>query len=62
MKILTKILLTILFFALLGFGIVGLIHGSLFIVLTNFTEVKHDAQLSLVISICAGIVVSLLYD
>jgi len=62
MKILTKILLTILFFALLGFGIVGLIHGSLFIVLTNFTAVKHDAQLSLVISICAGIVVSLLYD
>jgi hypothetical protein len=57
-----KILLTILFFVLLGFAIVGLIHGDLFIVLTNFTAVKHEAGVSLVISVCAGLVVSLLYD
>ena len=62
MQILTRILLTILVFALLGFGIVGLIHGDPLIVLTNFTAVKHDAQLSLVISVCAGLVVSLLYN
>ena len=57
-----KILLTILFFVLVGFAIVGLIHSSLFIVLTNFTAVKHDAQVSLIFSVCAGFVVSLLYD
>jgi hypothetical protein len=57
-----KVFLTILFFVLLGFAIVGLIHGNLFIVLTGFTAVRHDAQLSLVISVCAGSVVSLLYD
>ena len=57
-----KILLTILFFVLVGFAIVGLIHRDLFIVLTNFTAVKHDAQVSLVISVCAGIVVSFLYN
>ena len=62
MKIFERMLLTILFFSLVGFGIVGLIHGNLLIVLTNFTAVKHDAQLSLVISVCAGIVVSLLYN
>ena len=44
-----KILLTILIFILAGFAIIGLIHGSLFIVLTEFTAVKHDAQVSLVI-------------
>ena len=57
-----KILLTILIFVLAGLGIVGLIHGNLFIVLTGFTVVKHEAQLSLVISVCAGFIVSLLYD
>jgi len=57
-----RILLTILFFVLLGFTIVGLIHGSLFIVLTGFAVVKHDAQVSFVISVCSGFVVSLLYD
>ncbi len=57
-----KILLTILFFILVGFAIFGLIHGSLFIVLTGFTTVKHDAQVSLFISVCSGFVVSLLYD
>jgi len=57
-----RIILTILFFVLLGFAIVGLIHGSLFIVLTGFTAVRHDAQVSLVISVCSGFVVSLLYD
>ena len=57
-----KILLTILSFVLLGFAIVGLIHGSLSIVLTSFAAVKHDAELSLVISVCVGFVVSLLYD
>ena len=38
-----KILLTILIFILVGFAIIGLIHGSLFMVLTGFTTVKHDA-------------------
>lgn len=57
-----KILLTILIFILAGFAIIGLIHGSLFIVLTEFTTVKHDAQVSLVIAVCSGFVVSLLYD
>ena len=57
-----KILLTILFFILAGFAIVGLIHGSVLIVLTQFSAVKHDAQVSLVISVCSGFVVSLLYD
>jgi hypothetical protein len=57
-----KILLTLLFFVLLGFAIVGLIHGDPLIVLTKFTKVKHDAQLSLVISISAAFLVSLLYD
>jgi ABC-type Mn2+/Zn2+ transport system permease subunit len=57
-----KFLMTILIFVLVGFAIVGLIHGNLFIVLTNFTAVKHDALVGLVISVCAGIVVSLLYD
>ena len=57
-----KILLTILFFVMVGFALVGLIHGNLFIVLTNFAAVKHDAQVSLVISVCAGIVVSFLYN
>ncbi len=57
-----KILLTILFFVMVGFALVGLIHGNLFIVLTNFTAVKHDAQVSLVISVCAGVVVSFLYN
>ena len=62
MQILTRILLTTLFFVLVGFGIVGLIHGDPLIVLTNFTAVKHDAELSLVISVCAGFIVSLLYN
>ncbi len=57
-----RILLTILFFVLVGFGIVGLIHGSLFIVLTGFAAVKHDAEVSLVISACSDFVISLLYD
>jgi hypothetical protein len=57
-----RILLTILFFILIGFAIIGLIHGNLLIVLTGFTAVKHDAQVSVVISICSGFVVSLLYD
>jgi hypothetical protein len=57
-----KILLTILFFILVGFAIVGLLHGDLFIALTNFTAVKHDAELSLVISVSAGVIVSLLFD
>jgi hypothetical protein len=47
---------------MVGFANVGLIHGSLFIVLTGFAVVKHDAQLSMVISICSGFIVSLLYD
>ena len=55
-----KILLTILFFILAGFAIIGLIHGNLLIVLTGFTTVKHDAQVSLVITVCSGFVVSLL--
>jgi hypothetical protein len=57
-----KILLTILIFVLVGFVTVGLIHGNLLIVLTGFTVVKHEAQLSLVISVCAGFIVSLLYN
>ncbi len=57
-----KFFLTIVSFVLLGFAIVGLIHGDLFIVLTNFTAVKHDAEVSLAISVCAGFVVSMLYD
>lgn len=57
-----KILLTILAFILAGFAIIGLIHGSVFIVLTEFASVKHDAEVCLVISICSGFVVSLLYD
>ncbi len=62
MRILTKIIMTIFFFALVGFGIVGLIHGDVFIVFTNYTAVKQHAQLALVIAVCAGFVVSLLYD
>jgi hypothetical protein len=62
MQILTRILLTTLFFVLVGFGIVGLIHRDPLIVLTNFAAVRHDAQLSLVISVCAGFIVSLLYN
>jgi hypothetical protein len=54
--------MTIFFFALVGFGIVGLIHGDVFIVFTNYTAVKQHAQLALVIAVCAGFVVSLLYD
>ena len=46
-----KTLLAILIFVLVGFGIVGLIHGSLYIVLTNFTEVKSDALLRLVVDL-----------
>ena len=42
-----KILLTLLFFVFLGFAIVGLIHSDSLIVLTNFTKVKHDAELNL---------------
>lgn len=57
-----RIVLTILFFVLVGFAIVGLIHGSLFVVLTRYAAVKHDAQVSFVISVCSGFVVSLLYD
>ncbi len=57
-----RILLTILFFVLIGFAIIGLIHGNLLIVLTGFSAVRHDAQVSLVISVCTGFVVSLLYD
>jgi hypothetical protein len=57
-----KILLTILIFVLAGFVTVGLIHGDPFIVLTGFMSVKHEAQLSLVISVCAGSIVSLLYN
>ena len=57
-----RIILTVLLFVLLGFAIVGLLHGSLFIVLTRYAAVKHDAQVSLVISVCTGFVVSLLYD
>jgi hypothetical protein len=57
-----KILLTILIFVLAGFVTVGLIHGNLFIVLTGFTVVKHEVQLSLVTSVCAGFIVSLLYN
>lgn len=57
-----KFLLSILFFVLLGFAIVGLLHGDLFIVFTNFTAVKHEAEVSFVISVCVGIVVSFLYD
>jgi hypothetical protein len=56
-----KTLLTILIFVLVGFGIVGLIHGSLYIVLTNFTAVEYDVGVSLVISVCAGLVFSSLY-
>lgn len=57
-----KIFLTIVSFVLLGFAIVGLIHGDLFIVLTNFTAVKHEAEVSFAISVCAGFVVSMLYN
>ena len=57
-----RILITILGFVLLGFVIVGLIHGDILIVLTNFTAVKHDAELSLVVAVCVGFVVSLLHD
>jgi hypothetical protein len=57
-----KFLISILFFVLLGFAIVGLLHSDLFIVFTNFTTVKHEAEVSFVISVCAGLVVSLLYD
>jgi hypothetical protein len=57
-----KILLTILIFVLAGFAIVGVLHGSLYTVLTNFTAVEYDAGVSLVISVCAGLVVSSLYD
>ncbi len=46
-----KTVLTTLFFVLVGLGIVGLIHGSLSIVLTNLTAVKQDAELILVICI-----------
>jgi hypothetical protein len=60
MRFLLRTLLTI--FILIGIGIVGLIHGDPLIVLTNFTAVKHDAQLSLVITISAGLLVFLLYD
>ena len=57
-----KIFLTVIGFILIGFAIVGLIHGDLFIVLTSFWAVKHEAQLSLVISVCSGVVVTLLFD
>ena len=57
-----RVFLTILGFVLLGFVIVGLVEGNIFIVLTNFAAVKHEAQLSLAISVCVGFVVSLLYD
>ncbi len=57
-----KTLLTILIFVLVGLGIVGLIHGSLSIVLTNFTEIKYDAGVSMVICVYAGLAVSSLYD
>jgi hypothetical protein len=57
-----KSLLTILIFILVGFGIVGLIHGSPSIVMTNFTTVWYDAGVSFVISVCAGLFVSSLYD
>jgi hypothetical protein len=57
-----KTVRTTLFFVLVGLGIVSLIHGSLSIVLTNFTEVKYDAGVSMVICVCAGLAVSSLYD
>jgi|GEM_PF-5792975 hypothetical protein len=57
-----KRLVTILIFVLAGFMVVGLLHGNLFIVLTSFTAVKHQAQLSLVICVCTGFIVSMLYN
>ena len=57
-----RILLTILFFVLIGFAIIGLIHGNLLIVLTEFSAVSHVAQVSVVVSVCTGFVVSLIYD
>jgi hypothetical protein len=56
-----RIVLTILFFVLTGFAIVGLVHGDLFIVLTGFPAVKREAELSLIFSVSSGCVVSLLY-
>jgi hypothetical protein len=57
-----KRLVTIIIFVLLGFAVVGLLHRDLFIVLTRFALVKHEAFLSLVISACTGFIVSLVYD
>ena len=57
-----RTVLTTISFVLAGLGIAGLFHGSLFIVLTNFTEVKYDAGVSMVICVCTGLVVSSLYD
>ena len=57
-----KILLTILIFVLTGFVAIGIIHGSPSIVLTNFSAVEYEAGVSLVISLCAGLIVSSLYD
>jgi hypothetical protein len=57
-----KILSTVVIFVIVGFAIVGLIHGDLFIVLTNFSAVRREAQLSLIFAVCAGLVVSLLRD
>lgn len=56
-----KILSTLAFSVVLGFAIV-LIRGDLFIVLTDFNVVRREAQLSCLIAICAGFVVSLLRD
>jgi hypothetical protein len=57
-----KILSTLAFSVVLGFAIVGLIRGDLFIVLTDFNVVRREAQLSCLIAISAGFVVSLLRD
>ena len=57
-----KRLPTILIFVLAGFMLVGLLHRDLFIVLTNFALVKHEALLSFVICACVGFIVTLLYN